>query len=205
MSGRLVRAPDQFRPSRDMPMAATPTCCCCCCCCIGTLVTSAVVLPMTVELLRRGADPQVVAPVSEAQVRGAKAVVGLSPFLALAAALVVGGRFDNFSLSLACGLGVLFAAGAYAFGMFGRPALAVATTTVIGASFAVEVVVGFFGVLATAGIGYLVYVALLMTLVVRAFQRRLQGPGGGPATGGGPPSSGYTPPPPPLPRPPSDS
>jgi hypothetical protein len=47
--------PDQFRPGRDTPASATPTCCCCCCCCVVTIVTAAVVIPMRMELAERRA------------------------------------------------------------------------------------------------------------------------------------------------------
>ena len=56
LTSQLVRLPDQFRPARSAPTAATPTCCCsccCCCCCAATLISASVVLPTQVEILAR--------------------------------------------------------------------------------------------------------------------------------------------------------
>jgi len=85
---------------------------------------------------------------------------------------------------------------AAAYAPFGVAARAVPVAVVFVVAFVVEVFAGAFGILATAGIGYVVLGALAAVGVVRLHNRRL-------AQGQPMPSPVERRPPPPLPRPPS--
>ena len=201
MTDRLVRMPDQFRPARDTPIAATPTCCCCCCCCLATMITASVVLPMRVEIMAHAPDGTMIAA---DRVRSSKLIAGFAPFLSFAIGVGAGfavkeiGPFGiGFPLILLLLLGV-------AFGPFGRGTTSIPTTLVFFVAFAVEFVVGLFGILATAGIGYLAFGIIGSWLVIRQNLQAVQRVRGGPQNFFGPEQWEPRPnTPPPLPRPPS--
>lgn len=195
MTDVLVRLPDQFRPSRDTPMAATPTCCscCCCCCCISTLITSSIVLPMRVELMAREAQSP-----PAAQVGTSKMLAGLAPVAAMV--MGIGAARVSQDPLVVLGVAALAMVGmlAMAFAPFGHGIRAVTATVAFVIAFVVEIVVGAFGILATAGIGYAI-VAILAGIGVVRYHTRLLGDGPGPGAGPRAPGS----PPPPVPKPPS--
>lgn len=202
MTARLVRMPDQFRPARDAPIAATPTCCCCCCCCIATLITASVVLPMRVELMSHGPDGERIAP---AQVRSSKFVAGTAPILSFVLGSLLGFGikevmpfFVGFPLILMLMLGLAFAP-------FGRGVTAIPTTIVFFLAFAAEFMVGGFGILATAGILYLAVAVVFSVLVINQYRAKLRHVRMAPTQNyfGTPAWEPRPSDPPPLPRPPS--
>jgi len=199
---RLVRMPDQFRPARDTPMAATPTCCCCCCCCIATLITSSVVLPMRVELMSRGPDGQ---PMPADQVRASKWIAGGAPFLSFGLGIVLGVGTREIG-PFGWGFPIIFVLlVVLAFAPLGRGVAAIPTTIVFFAAFAAEFVIGLFGVLSTGGLLYLAYGVIMSWLVIRGHRqavKRLR-EGTSPASFSPPSWSPPTKDLPPLPRPPS--
>jgi hypothetical protein len=182
-SGRLVRLPDPFRPSRSAPLAATPTCCCCCCCCVATLVTSSVVLPMRLELRARRGSPEL-----SSRLRDSKIAVGVAPWLGLAVALGLAIALESLPVFVLVYIVGMYAALALTDRSPTRWRDASLPTLVFGVVFAVEFVVGAVLILATAGIGYLIVGVLIPWLVIRAFGRRLK-----------PPLDSAAPPPPPAP------
>lgn len=199
MTDVLVRLPDQFRPSRDTPMAATPTCCscCCCCCCISTLITSSIVLPMRVELMARQSPS---APAN--RVGTSKMLAGLAPVAAVVMAIATARVSQDALFVLVASALAMAGMLALAFSPFGHAMRSVTATVAFVVAFVAEVFVGAFGILATAGIGYAIVAILAGIGVVRHHTRLLAGGDQGPGPGHGgarPPGS----PPPPLPRPPS--
>lgn len=200
MTDVLVRLPDQFRPSRDTPMAATPTCCscCCCCCCVATLITSSIVLPMRVELLAR--ESAVTVPAGRAT--WSKVLAGLAPVASFVLAIVAAQTIGNLTAFLLAFVLVLFGMVSAAYAPFGQSMRALPVVLAYIGAFGVEFIVGGFGILATAGIGYAIVALLAAIGVVRMHTRRLavgtHSPGDPGAGRRGPER-----PPPPLPRPPS--
>ncbi|HVF75263.1 MAG TPA: hypothetical protein VM938_09450 [Acidimicrobiales bacterium] len=190
-TGAAVRMPDQFRPSRDTPMAATPTCCCCCCC-LSTVITASIVLPMRVELLARQAPS-----VAPARVTTSKTVAVAAPLGSFALSLLVVWRWGEPAAFTAVLLVATMASLAVVFAPFGSPLRSLKVTAVLAAAFVAEFTVGLVGILATAGIGYLA-VAVFGAVVVVNFHRR-QLAGTRPAF-----QAVDAPAPPPVPRPPSN-
>lgn len=190
MTGAAVRLPDQFRRGRDTPMAATPTCCCCCCC-LSTLLTSSVVLPMRVELLARQASS-----VPPARISTSKLLAGMAPVGSLALATLGGIVFGNIAVFLVAWPLAMAGALAWAYAPFGHALGSLKVTAVFAVAFAFEFLVGLYGLILTAGIGYVLIAGFGGHRVLRAHKRRL-------AEGQAAPRVIEGRPPPPVPRPPS--
>lgn len=183
----LVRLPDQFRSTRRTPLAATPTCCCCCCCCLATVVGGVTSLPNHIEsetlqsvLGRPGQDPR--PPIDPHRLRRARAwargALPLTLATAIGAGMLFAGALDTGSLAAPLFFGVTGGALFFAMAMAHEPLPnrwfnATVGTLIFSILFAVEFFAGAMLVLATAGIGYLVFAPLAILAVTARSRRRL--------------------------------
>jgi len=131
-----------------------------------------------------------------------KVLAGLAPlasFLLAVLAAQVAGNLTSFLLVFVL---VLFAMVAAAYAPFGYSMRAVPVVMAYVGAFGVEFIVGGFGILATAGIGYAIVALLAAIAVVRSHTRQLAEATHGTADPG-PARQRRQRPPPPVPRPPS--
>lgn len=151
---------------------------------------------MRVELMARQAPA-----VPRDRVTTSKMLAGLAPVVAVLVGIVAARASQDLTFVLVAVALSLVAVLGVAYAPFGQGVRSITTTVAFLAAFAVEVVVGAFGILATAGIGYAIVGILAGVGVVRFHTRQLHEGGGGPSGPAAPQRPGS--PPPPLPRPPS--